>query len=634
MTSALAHRGPDDFGVHIDDNVSLGHRRLSIIDLKGGRQPIPNEDGSVVVCLNGEIYNFRSIRAELERRGHSFSTESDTEVLAHGYEEYGIDLPRRLNGMFAFSVWDAKAQELFLARDRLGIKPLYYCVDGDRSLFASEIKALLQHEEIGRNVNTKALAHFMTFRYVPLTETMFSGVHEVPPGQYLILKGGIIKDKGRYWNTRDAFVTSHDARPAIIKNVRQLLTDAVKLRLMSEVPLGAYLSGGLDSSIIVGLMSGMLDEPVRTFAVEFEAEEPINESRFAQIVADRFDTDHRVLVAEPDAFNLLPTAIWHLDNPVSDPTILAQYLISELTREHVTVILTGEGADELFGGYMQYKVMCFGDRYLRRIPSTLRRTVIPRLISAAPDALLDRLFQYSSSLGEKGRERFLQYLDTVEERTTSFVKLRTFFSDEEKSALFSKGLHDTETAQEGYIPYIQPYFNTQASGSVLDQQILIDLERRLPYFLLHKIDAMMMAHALEGRVPFLDHNLVEYSFRIPSGLKLYGTTEKYILRKAFSDLLPPEITTRKKQPFIVPMDSWVRESLGEAIPHIIESSPVCNGLYFNRNAVDTMVSGFERSRLYYARQLWSVLSFAVWHRLYIEMGDVTSPPLELERLFP
>ncbi len=632
MSIVLGHRGTDDDGIYTSSGVSLGHRRLSIIDLEGGHQPITNEDGDVVVCANGEIYNHQRLRAQLEKQGHSFSTDSDTEVIAHGYEEDGPAFFGKLNGMFAVAVWDEGTGSLVLARDRLGIKPLYYTRVGDKLLFASEIKALLQYEGVPRRPDMQALAHFMTFRYTPSAQTMFDTIHEVPPGHVFVVRNGRIAKTIRYWELDEVFsgTTSSATSP---KEMRGILTEAVRLRLMSDVPLGVFLSGGIDSSIIVGLMSEMIDEPISTFSVAFDAEEPINEARFAQLVADRFGTNHHVLTVEPNSIDLLPTTIWHLDNPVSDPTIIPEYLISELGRKHVKTVLTGEGADEIFGGYMQYKVMCLGERYSRLLPPRLRRLVARTALASIPDALLDRLFPYATALGTKGRERALSYLENIEDRARTFVTLRSFFSEDEKAELYSPELHDTEVRQQGYIPEMEPFFSNGGTRSLLDRLILIDLERRLPHFILHKTDKMMMAHALEGRFPFLDHRLVEYSFKIPSDMKLRGTTEKYILRQAFSDILPPEIRKRRKHPFIVPMKSWIDENLKGLIPSIIEGSPICRGTFLRKRTIDRIVRDFDSSPLYYGRQLWSILTLAIWHRIYIESDDITRPQLDLERLF-
>jgi|TARA_B100001971_G_C18250478_1_gene577791 asparagine synthase (glutamine-hydrolysing) len=632
MTGILSHRGPDDSGYHVEKNISLGHRRLSIIDLsKKGKQPIYNEDESICIVYNGEIYNFKEIKSKLEERGHRFNSDTDTEVIVHAYEEYGEKCLQYFNGMFAFTIWDSKQKKIFVAVDRLGIKPLYYTKIGNRFLFASEIKSLLQYKDLKREVNKKGLIDYLTFRYTPTEQTIFEGIKKLKPGHFLVYKKNKIQIN-RYW---DVNINRISKKPIayyeklVLKNLKQ----SVKRRLISDVPLGAHLSGGLDSSIIVAMMKTLVDTDIKTFSVSFEAEEPFNESRYSNMLADYYGTDHHELVVKSDTMKLLPEVIWHLDDIDSDPTLIAQYLLSEYTRKKVKVVLTGEGADELFGGYDEFRFLTLSEKYMKSIPGIMRKKIIPGIIRNTPNRILDHYFHFTSSLGEKGKERFEEFMESTGNREKSYLTLSSFFSREEKEELYSKKLMDFERENADYIEQIKPFFANANKENILNKLIYLDLKRRLPYHLLHKTDKMTMAHSLEGRVPFLDHNLVEFSFEIPPNYKFNGNIQKYILRKAVKNLIPKEILNRKKHPFVVPLGNWYKENLKELAEMVLSKTNIGHGYYFNYEPIKKIMRNYNKSKLYYGRQIWSLISFDIWHKIYIEQDNLKNPNLSLNKLY-
>jgi len=629
MGSVSEHRGPDQSGTYIDKNICLGHKRLSIIDLSvKGKQPMLNEDGSLVTVYNGEVYNFEELKKRLEEKGHKFISKTDSETVLHAYEEFNESCLRYFNGMFGLAIWDSNKQKLFLAVDRIGIKPIYYIKIKDKFLFASEIKSLLQYEEVKREVKEKALTKYLTFRYTPDNETLFKGIKKLEPGHYLIYdaKTKTIKIK-KYWDILNIEPKNY-SESYYKKMTLRLLKDAVKKRLISDVPLGTHLSGGLDSSAIVALMSE-LNKDVETFTVEFEDEGFYNESKYAKIVADYFSTNHHPLKVKADAAETLPKAIWHLDEPISDPTIIAQYLISQLTKKHVTVILNGEGGDEVFSGYMMYKVMQKAEKYKNLLPKAVK-TFIPKIINKTPNKILDKFFKYSSEFGEKGKERFKEYMQSLDNREKSYLLLQNIFDKNEKIELYRKKLMGIEDKNETEKEF-KKYFENITKKNYLNKITYMDIKTRLPYYLLHKVDKMSMAHAIEARVPFLDHRLVEFSFKIPAKYKI-KQGGKYILKKAFKDRLPKEIINREKQPFLVPLNKWYEEKLKEIAPQIFEQSEVFKK-YFDIKAIRDIAEKYEKSKFYYGRQIWALLSFALWHKMYIERDNLKKPNLKINSFY-
>jgi len=532
MTDALIHRGPDDEGLYLGDGVGLGMRRLSIIDLVTGKQPISNEDGSVWIVFNGEIYNHLTLRSELERKGHRFRTRADTEAIVHAYEEYGAHCPEHLNGMFAFAIYDSRSRRLLLARDRLGIKPLYYTFDGRRLVFGSELKSLLRAPGVPREIDFQALDAYLTFEYIPAPLSIFRGVAKLPQAHTLTLEQGQLRLR-QYWDV--AFGLGE----AMAKSEQEwgeelvaLLADAVKIRLMSDVPLGAFLSGGLDSSSVVAMMSRAMDRPVKTFSIGF-SEATYNELDYARTVARAFGTEHHEEIITPDAVSLTETLVAHLDEPLGDFSIFPTYMVSRMTRQHVTVALSGDGGDELLAGYDTYVADRLARAYVR-LPRVLRHGLIEPLAS--------RLRPTEKKKGLVNRTvRFVQGVALPAH--LQHVRWMIFLSQAQKESLYSPMLQDALAGTNPY-EFIEKYFDRVRGADPLSQQQYVDLKTYLPDDILVKVDRMSMAVSLEARVPFLDYRLVELVGRMPAELRLRNGQTKYILKRAMRGILPEKILTR------------------------------------------------------------------------------------------
>lgn len=606
MAGVLVHRGPDDHGYFSDANVCLGHRRLSIIDIKGGKQPM--QGGFSWIVYNGELYNYRELRAELEKK-HSFATDSDTEVVVRAYEEYGEKCVEKFNGMFAFAIWDPKRKSLFLARDRLGIKPLYYALVNGSLIFSSEIKGLLQYPELKRRINRKAVYDYLSFRYVPGPETILDGVKKLLPAHTLTFKAGKLSMK-RYWNFKMSPAEKPEAHYS--EEILNLLQDSVKMRLMSDVPLGAYLSGGLDSSFIVGLMSRVMDEPVKTFSVGFGYED-VDELKHAKIVSEHFSTEHREIMVKPEAAKIIPKVVWHLDEPISDAAAIPTYLMSEVTKKRVTVVLTGEGGDELFAGYGKYKIMRNYERYKKFVPGFVRSTIIPSVAEAF--------------LGSDLSKRVKEYASSMEDADRNYLTLISVFSEKEKEKLLQK-FPKTRSSVGLVSPHI-PRKTKDLLGNILS----LDTKTWLPDDLLMKVDKMTMAHAVEARVPLLDHRMVELASRIPTELKLRGGSEKYILRKAMVEVVPREIRRRKKHDFRVPVTQWLQKDLREVASHVLSEENLRKRGYFSIPYVRNILKPHKKHQDYYRRQFWNLFVLELWQRLYIDQEDLSKPKLTMKELY-
>jgi asparagine synthase (glutamine-hydrolysing) len=594
MCQAISHRGPDDSGLYLGSRVGLGHQRLSIIDLSTGHQPIHNEDQSIWVVFNGEIYNYHQLRKELQAKGHRFYTKSDTEVIVHLYEELGRECAGRLRGMFAFAIWDAEREELLLARDRLGIKPLYYIQTQGKLLFASEIKSLLQYEGISPQLNEFALDRYLSFRFVPGPHSIFQGVQKIQPGHILCYKQNSLRVE-KYWDIQFCpdYSKSFDF---FVETFYEKLQQSIDLRLMSEVPLGAYLSGGLDSSFIVGLMSLLTNKPVATFSVGFP-EEKYNELGYAQIIADHFQTQHHTLYAERNDADLMHKIIWHLDEPLADAAVIPTYLMSQLTKQHVTVVLSGEGADELLAGYPKYKVLSLANKISSILPSAGWRG-------------LATLFTHNIDL-----YRLFSALDSGRDRANAYTRLVSVFSKEEKDRLYTHKFKQAIRQQEPLEQFIRPYFSTDADP--LSQLLHLDIKTWLPDDLLLKNDKMTMAHAVEARVPYLDHELVEFMATIPAKYKLKLLQDKYILRKAMSRIIPKTVCRRKKTGFSVPLESWFKGEMRAKVAEVLNKETVAAQGYFNWNYVEHILNQ-DLNNQYYRRQFWALFTFAVWHKVFLD----------------
>ncbi len=604
MNAVIVHRGPDDEGFYITPSVGLAMRRLSIIDLQRGHQPIQNEDGSIQVVFNGEIYNFREFRKTLEETGHRFSTSSDTEVIVHGYEEYGTKVVYHLRGMFAFALWDGKDETLFIARDRPGIKPLHYYKDDEKFLFGSEIKAILQCERVPREVNLEALDRFLTFEYVFSPETIFRGVHKLPPGHLLLLHKGEMRIE-QYWDNLPCVQEGHDEE-YYAQHLAELLEESVKMRLISDVPLGALLSGGIDSSTVVGFMAKHSSKPVKTFSIGFE-DQTYNELEYARTVSKHFDTEHYEFIIKPDAVGLVEKLVKNLDEPFGDFSIFPTYLVSKMAREYVTVALSGDGGDELFAGYDTY-IADRVARYYQRVPAGIRKNVVLNILRFVPPSpkkkgLINRT------------KRFVE--GTLLPQELMHVRWMIFLQEAEKRQLYSDRLLHTSKNGNAY-KYTQQYFQKAQGALPLEQQEYVDIKTYLTDDILVKVDRMSMATSLEARVPFLDHKVMEFAATIPGSLKLKGLTTKYILKKAVSNILPQEILTRGKEGFSIPIKNWIMQELRPLLLDTLSESRIKKRGYFRPEYVQQLIQEHLSGKENHSHRLWALMVFEIWHQMYID----------------
>lgn len=605
MCAAITHRGPDDEGIVTRAEFGMGMRRLSIIDLVTGRQPICNEDGSVWIVFNGEIYNHHELRAELQKKGHTFKTRSDTEAIVHAYEEYGEDCPNKLNGMFAFAILDLRDRSLFLARDRLGIKPLYYYVDTDKFAFGSELKAILQLDEIQREVDLHAFDTFLTFEYIPAPLSIFKKISKLPAGHTLRLRGNEVVVK-EYWDVR--FEEQQAGEEELCERLVDLLRDSVKMRLMSDVPLGAFLSGGIDSSSIVALMSQEMNRPVETFSIGFK-ESSYNESDYARAVANHFGTKHHEFVIEPDAVELTDKLIAHLDEPFGDFSIFPTYLVSKMAREFVTVALSGDGGDELFGGYDTYIANRMGNLY-GKLPRTLRNGLLSPIWEKLPPTekkkgLVNRV------------KRFDEGMRLPED--LQHTRWMVFLQAAEKRKLYSAHVQESLRGSDSY-GFIRDYFNDAGTSDRLNRQLYVDIKTYLVDDILVKVDRMSMAASLEARVPFLDHRFVEFAASIPGNLKLKGAKTKYLLKKAMAPHLPEEILTRGKEGFSIPIKNWLKADLKPLMLEVLGREQVKSDGFFDPDYVDTLVNEHLNGLANHSHRLWAMMVFGIWHNIYLRNG--------------
>jgi len=604
MNEAIIHRGPDEDGFYINGRVGMAMRRLSIIDLTSGQQPIGNEDGTIWIVYNGEIYNFPELRRDLESKGHHFRTNSDTEAVVHAYEEYGVDCPAKLNGMFAFSIWDTRRQRLFIARDRLGKKPLYYYNDGKRLVYGSELKALLQARDIPRRVSLPALDLYLTYEYVPAPYTIFENIYKLPAGHSLSVEANGKVDIRQYWELR--FNENGYHEQDLEKKLAALLQDAVKIRLMSDVPLGAFLSGGIDSSIVVGLMAKVMDQPVKTFSIGFE-DSTYNELHYARQIAKLFKTEHREFIIKPNALELTEKLVHHLDEPLGDFSIFPTYLVSKMARDYVTVVLSGDGGDELFGGYDTYVADLTYQRY-RKVPAFLRKGIVEPAVSILPPT------EKKKGLVNKAR-RFLEGAKHPED--LRHVRWMIFLSAAEKHELYGEALKGWRDNQAAY-GYIRNFFAQANSNDEGNRQSFVDIKTYLADDIMVKVDRMSMATSLEARAPFLDYRVAELAATIPSGLKIHGTTTKYILKKAMADLLPHEILHRGKEGFSIPIKNWLRNELKPVMLDVLSSDNIKRDGFFNDGYVQSLIKEHLDGVENHSHRLWALMVFGIWRDVYLK----------------
>jgi len=613
MCRVMAHRGPDDEGFFTDGGLVIGMRRLSIVDLATGHQPISNEDGSLWIVFNGEIYNHLVLREQLIARGHSYSTHSDTETIIHAFEEYGADCVQHLRGMFAFAIWNRNTRTLFIARDRLGIKPLYYKLTPERLLFGSEIKVLLAHGGIRPEFNRAALPEYLAFGYLSGEETFYSGIAKLAPGHTMTVGPDGKPEIRRYWDL-DAS-QPHESRDEsyYVRSYRELLEGAVQSHLMSDVPLGMFLSGGVDSSAVAALMTKIRREPIETFSVGY-SEQAYSELPFARRVAEHIKSQHReVLVSEQDFFAVLPHLIWHEDEPIVWPSSVSLYFVAKLARERVVVVLTGEGSDETLGGYTRYaftlKNAAMDRAYRAVVPGVLRRVLRDSVAtSSLLGATLRRKLEHTF-LGKDGEAWDSFYFDNF----------FSAFSAAEQSDLLTDGFareFAPATAYKNVLGYWQRSA-TQAGGAMLQRLLYTDIKTYLVELLM-KQDNMSMAASIESRVPFLDHVLVEFATRIPREVQIRGLAGKRILKKAVEDLLPHEILYRPKLGFPTPWSGWLAGPRLETIRAMLLEPRSLDRGYFRCEAIQRLFDEHRAKHRDNYDRIWRLLNLELWHRVCLE----------------
>lgn len=616
MTRLLIHRGPDDEGLWKNGPAALGFRRLSIIDVEGGHQPIENEDGKLALVFNGEIYNYRQLMAELQGRGHRFRTRSDSEVVLHLYEEKGPDCVRDLLGMFAFAIWDSKKKTLFMARDRLGQKPLYFAKNGECVLFASEMKSILQDASIERRLEPGALAEYLTYQYVPEPRTILQAIEKLEPATWIEFSfdspTGFRFKKEKYW-TLHYEPKNKINRAEAEELIRTQLEEAVSCRKESEVPLGVLLSGGIDSSAVVAIASQQIAGKLKTFSIGFD-QASHNELPYARLVAEKFDTDHQEFIVEPSAIEALPKIVWHTDEPFGDPSALPTYFLSEMTRRHVTVALSGDGGDESFAGYSRY----FGHRVLNRyanVPRFLRKSLVgpvERLLRGSPlfPVLLEKVrIVNEGSLGDF-EAKYLLYMSIFPPAMLEGVwGLDPEFIAGEPTA-WARGLMQESDARHW-----------------IDRKMASDVSAYLPCDLLTKVDRMSMACSLEVRSPFLDHRLMEVAARLDGEMKIRGSELKSLLKSVLRGLLPDEILDRPKQGFGVPLDDWFRHELNPLLRDVLLGAPARDRGYFNQRYVERMIDQHASGKFRHSHRLWQLLAFELWARTFLDPATAPTGPV-------
>ena len=617
MGRVTTHRGPDDEGVYADGPCAIGMRRLSIIDLSGGHQPISSQDGRIWLVCNGEIYNFRELRRELEGRGHHFKTHSDSEVVLYAYVEYGDDFVTRLNGMFGFALWDGVRQRLLIGRDRLGIKPLYIANNGKRLAFASEAKALLELPDAERGLDSAAVASYLQLGYVPAPQSMFRGICKLPPATLLTVENGQVKQR-RYWHVPQE-VDHGLSEDQWSEQLCAHMERSVRMQMVSDVPLGAFLSGGVDSSGVVGFMARASSDPIKTYAIGFEgsgADAFYNELPYARRVAQLFGTEHREIVVKPDVVALLPRLLWHMDEPISDTAFITTFLVSEFARHDVKVILSGVGGDELFGGYRRYLGNHY-QAYFERLPRWVRAGAVAlgqKLPSDRHSPLLNMLRLAKGFLASTSQ--------SFEQRYGSYVQV--FSPEATKQLLNIKSLERYDA--------IESAFRLAKGDDALNRMMIVDAETQLPDDLLMLTDKMSMATSLECRVPLLDHELVEFAARIPENVKIRGGHLKHVMKKALANMLPPDILDRKKRGFGTPMGAWLKKDLKPLLTRMLDEPTVMKRGLFDYGVVRSLVNDHEANRIDGTDQLLSLLNLEIWSRIYLDQRTPDDVTAELKEM--
>jgi asparagine synthase (glutamine-hydrolysing) len=609
MLNSIRHRGPDDQGVYLSSQVGLGHARLSIIDLSSGHQPLSNEDGTVWIVFNGEIYNYRELRSFLLTKGHVFKTQSDTEVIVHLYEEFGPQCVERLRGMFAFALWDGKAKQLFLARDRVGIKPLYYSLSDNAIVFASEIKAILVDPAVSRHLAPEIIDRFLTFLYVPGEETLLKDICKLAPGHYLLARNGKVEIR-QYWDLSFLKPSEPLSMEEAESELSNLLAEAVELHMIADVPVGVLLSGGVDSTAVLSCAAERTDKEISSFTVGFSDAGFADERPYARLAAETFGSRHHEMTITADDFvAFLPKYVWHMEEPVCEPPAVALYYVSKLARDHVKVLLSGEGGDEAFAGYDNYRSITWLERLKQVWPAG----------NGAASWGLSQLNSWAHSA------RVAKYAPLVNAKFPDYYYSRTStpyrYSGNGIGQLYASDFHRS-IDKEYTVEPLRRLFSKMEHQSVLDQMLYIDTKTWLPDDLLIKADKMTMANSLELRVPLLDHRLLEFAASLPSDFKLKGFSLKYIWKKALSKRVPSGILKRKKAGFPVPYEFWLRNNLKNQVRDILTDRKTIERGYFQKAAIEKLISANSDFGTY-SKEVFSLVALELWHRMFLDGEQVT-----------
>ncbi|MDR2114948.1 MAG: asparagine synthase (glutamine-hydrolyzing) [Planctomycetaceae bacterium] len=604
MTDILRHRGPDDRGTFLQQGIALGHRRLAIIDLTpSGSQPMPNEDETVWIVFNGEIYNFEQLRRELISHGHRFRSESDTEILVHLYEEEHENMLQRINGMFAMAVWDVRERKLFLARDRIGKKPLFYRNEPNRLIFASEMKSILSVNGVPRNIDPTSLDDYLTYQYVPHPKTIFCGISKLSPGHFAVWQDGRLKVQ-RYWNVDWNEENNRLTFEEWTEELRALVTDAVRIRLRSDVPVGAFLSGGIDSSVTAGIMQQECSQQIRTFCIGFPQKE-YDETAYARQAANLFGTKHQEFIVTSDIENILPKIIRHYDEPFADSSAIPTWFLCEMTRREVTVALSGDGGDELFAGYDRYRAVRLG-MFAEKIPYIFRKILagpIRRFIPASTRqrSTLRRLKRFLEALGMEPLEQYLQWI--------------AIFNRERRKKLYTPEFSEEIRGYDS-LDFLRRAEQLCSQRDRVTRISLTDMQTYLPCDIMTKVDTASMAHALECRAPLLDYRIAEWAAQLPIRYKIEGCYGKKILRETFRNLLPSDIEHRRKMGFGVPVDHWFRKPLREMVQDVLLDSKTKQRGFFEPKFVEQLLKDHFANRFDHAYRIWALFVFEHWMRCW------------------
>lgn len=607
MTNVIQHRGPDADGLYVNNNIGLGQRRLSIIDLsEAGRQPMFSQDRQLSIVFNGEIFNYLDYRDDLIKRGHTFHSRTDTEVIIYLYREHGEECVKYLRGMFAFGIWDEQHQQLFLARDRLGQKPLYYYCDGQRLAFGSELKCLLEDATIPKEIDYEALYDYLLYLYIPAPKTIYKNIYKLPPAHYLVCTRDGIRKMQEYWDISFAHVEEDKDEAYFCEKLIAGLEEATRIRLMSDVPLGAFLSGGIDSSAIVAMMAKSVTTPIITTSIGFDQKE-FDETQFARIVSQQYHTDHFERVVRADALDVLEKLVWHFDEPFADSSAVPTYYVSKLSREKVTVALSGDAGDENFAGYAKYPLDALEHALRSHIPDALKQFVIAPLAHLYPQ--WDWLPRYL-------RGKFFLTNVTLP-HARAYFRTNTFITQALQDELLSS---DFKQAVKGYDPFsvTEYYYNRADTPDPLSKVQYVDIKTYLPGDILVKVDRMSMANSLEVRSPIIDHKFMEFVATIPSRFKLRGQEKKYIFKKALEPYLPQEILYRPKHGFEVPLDRWFRQELHALTQETLLSEPSFQRGIFNPTCLKNMWQQHQSRQRNFGYNFWTLLMFELWYRRFME----------------